>query len=354
MPAHGANPSVKDVAALAGVSLGTVSNVLNRPERVAEATRTRVEQAIEMLGFSRNESARQLRAGRSRAIGVVVLDIANPFFTDVIAGVEDEVTRSGFCALLSNSAHRRDREELQLALLENQRVRGALLAPVGLLPERVRRMQRAGIPVVILDRASRVDDQCAVSVDDVEGGRLAVAHLLEQGHLDIAVVGGRSPLPQVTERRHGAELARSSYDHLGARLLVLSSDRLDVDSGRAAADHLSSLAPPERPTGVFAMNDLLAIGLLQGFTAHGLKVPEDVAIVGYDDIAFAAAAAVPLSSVSQPRRQLGATAAELLLDEIRCLEENLPHEHRQVRFTPELVVRTSSYRPRGGRISRTA
>jgi LacI family transcriptional regulator len=345
---------MKDVAALAGVSLGTVSNVLNHPERVSGSTRTRVEQAIEMLGFSRNESARQLRAGRSRTIGVVVLDIANPFFTDVIAGIEDEVTAAGFAALLTNSAHRTDRERVYLELFEHQRVRGALLAPVGPLPERVRSMRRAGIPVVILDRASRVNDQCAVSVDDVEGGRLAVAHLLERGHLDIAVVGGRSPLPQVTERRQGAELARSGHDHLGARLLVLSSDKLDVESGRAAADHLSSLPLPERPTAVFAVNDLLAIGLLQGFTAHGLKVPDDMAIVGYDDIAFAAAAAVPLSSVSQPRRQLGATAAELLLDEIGSFEQESPHEHRQVRFTPELVVRASSHHRRTPRVSRTA
>ena len=177
-------------------------------------------------------------------------------------------------------------------------------------------------------------------MDDVEGGRLAVQHLLDQGHTHIALVGGPGDLQQVRDRRLGAELARSQ--HGNAQLLVISTPNLDAASGVAAAGELAALPAVERPTAVFAANDLLAIGLLQGLVTSGLRVPEDVALLGYDDISFAASAAVPLSSVRQPSRDIGRRAAELLLAEIAAAEQDEPHEHEAVRFQPELVVRRSS------------
>ncbi|WP_284284796.1 substrate-binding domain-containing protein [Arsenicicoccus piscis] len=202
-------------------------------------------------------------------------------------------------------------------------------------------LQRRGIPVVLVDRAGKYTNFCSVSVDDVEGGRLAASHLLDLGHERIAVVGGPSSLQQVQDRRLGAELA------LGARrsdalLLHVSTAALDIASGVAAAGELAGLPDAERPTAVFALNDLLAIGVLQGCVTHGLRVPDDVAIVGYDDILFAAVAAVPLSSVRQPRARLGRRAAELLFDEVAALDEGRPHTHEHVQFAPELVVRRSS------------
>ncbi len=199
----------------------------------------------------------------------------------------------------------------------------------------------------MVDRASADTRYCSVSVDDVEGGRLAVAHLLGLGHRTLAVVGGPGSLDQVRDRRQGAELARRQHGD-EASLLIVSTDVMNAESGRAAADQLVALPAGERPTGVFATNDLLAIGLLQGFVAHGVRVPEEMAIVGYDDISFAASAAVPLSSVRQPRESLGRRAAELLFDEIEAIERGVPHEHTSANFTPELVVRQSTA---GGRRS---
>jgi LacI family transcriptional regulator len=222
-----------------------------------------------------------------------------------------------------------------------QRVRGVLLAPIWGLAERVGQLKLRGIPVVLLDRAGNQSDFCSVSTDDVEGGRLAVQHLLDQGHTRIAVIGGPGNLQQVADRRLGAELARSRHDG-SAEILIKSSTHLDVDSGVRAAEEIVAMPGSERPTAVFATNDLLAIGLLQGFVTAGLRVPDDMAIVGYDDIAFAAAAAVPLSSVRQPRLAIGYRAAELLFEEIEATDGEVTHEHQQVRFTPELVVRRSS------------
>lgn len=155
-----------------------------------------------------------------------------------------------------------------------------------------------------------MQDFCTIGADDVEGGELAGAHLLAQGHRRIAVVGGPGDLPQVRDRRLGLDLAlRSTPD---ASVLLISTDLLDVSCGLRAASEILLLSDAERPTAVFAANDLLAIGLLQGFVQAGVRVPEDMAIVGYDDIAFAAAAAVPLS-VRQPRTELGAHAAPAAL-----------------------------------------
>ena len=178
-------------------------------------------------------------------------------------------------------------------------------------------------------------------MDDVESGRLAVAQLLEQGYSNIALVGGPGTLQQVRDRRLGAQIARSQHPS-EVQLLTISTPGLDSASGVSAATEIGLLPPAERPTAVFAANDLLAIGLLQGFVSQGMQVPADIAIIGYDDISFAASAAVPLSSVRQPRRALGCRAAELLFEEIEAVEQDLPHEHQAVQFNPELVVRRST------------
>lgn len=333
--------SMKDVAALAGVSVGTVSNVLNSPDLVSDPTRQKVLAAIEKLGWVRNESARQLRAGHSRSIGMVVLDITNPFFTDIVRGVEDLVYAKGFSVLVGNSAQLPERETTHLELFEQQRVGGVLFAPIGEIGDWARRLRSRGIPVVLVDRAGDTADFCSVAVDDIEGGRLATQHLVDFGHRRICFVGGPSGLAQVRDRRRGAEYATGATAD-AVTLLAISTPALDVESGATAAVEIATMADSERPTAVFAANDLLAIGLLQGFVKAGLRVPHDIAIIGYDDIAFAAAAAVPLSSIRQPRQQIGARAVELLFDEIEATSGKVTHQHSSIRFEPELVVRTSS------------
>ena len=186
-----AGAGVKEVAARAGVSIGTVSNVLNRPHLVRPGTRARVEAAIAELGFVRNESARQLRAGRSRTVAYVVLDMGNPFFTDVARGVEEVAREHGLALYLCTSDEDPEREADYLDLLREQRVRGVLLTPAGAPDDpRLAALPALGIPVVIVDQPAAGERYCAVAVDDVEGGRVAVTHLLERGHRRIAFVGG--------------------------------------------------------------------------------------------------------------------------------------------------------------------
>ena len=345
--------SIKDVATRAGVSVGTVSNVLNRPELVAPETQERVRSAITALGFVRNESARRLRAGRSRMFGLVVLDVSNPFFTDVAAGAEEAATEAGFAVLLCNSSERADRESHHLELLEQQRVEGVLITPVDAVDEKLARLRSRGTPVVLVDRTAGTTDQCSVAVDDQVGGRLARDHLLERGHRRITYVGGPFTIRQVQDRFDGAQRAIATAD-LPADLAVIETTGLNVAEGRRAGAELGDLPARSRPTAVFCANDLLALGVLQEMTRRGLRAPDDIALVGYDDIDFAAAAAVPLSSVRQPRHELGRAAAELLISEAMTPEE---HAHRQIVFGPELVIRTSSdvkRRAPAGRAPRSA
>jgi LacI family transcriptional regulator len=349
-----ATTSIKEVARQAGVSIGTVSNVLNRPEIVAPSTRQRVLDAIAKLGYVRNDSARQLRAGRSRTIALVVLDVANPFFTDVVHGAEAVAEQHGAMVIVCNSGEDTARERRHLEMLEEQRVLGVLITPVDDTREsQLELLISRGTPVVLVDRGAGQRNRCSVAVDDVLGGHLAGTHLVEQGHARIAFVGGPSSgtgrgrdassepacsfsIRQVADRHEGLANALAEAGNQPPSIVMTAN--LTVAAGRRAVAELADLPAGTRPTAVFCANDLVALGALQEMTLRGWKVPGDIAIVGYDDIDFAAAAAVPLSSVRQPREQLGRSAAQLLLEEV--VDDN--HQHRHVVFQPDLVVRASS------------
>lgn len=331
---------VKDVAAAAKVSVGTVSNVLNHPERVSAATRERVKRAVRELGFVRNESARQLRAGRSHVIAYVLLDAGNPFFTDVAKGIEEAARVADLSLFICHSGQMPEREHAYLAQLEEQRVHGILITPVDPDDPALDEVAGRGTPVVVVDRRRSGSTHCSVAVDDVMGGRLAVEHLVDLGHERIGYVGGPERIGQVRDRRAGARLALEEAGLLGDSLVVVETDALTIAEGRVAAERILGLPGAQRPTAAFCANDLLALGLLQQSVGLGVDVPRDLAIVGYDDIDFAAAATVPLTSVRQPRAKLGREAARLLLDEAN----NPDHEHRQLQFTPELVARASTVR----------
>lgn len=330
--------SVKDVAAAAGVSLGTVSNVLNRPDRVKPDTRSRVEKAMVDLGFVRNESARQLRAGTSRTLGYVMLDATNPFFTDVAQGIELAAEAADLSLFLCNSNNSSRREDAHVARLIQQRVQGILITPVNPNSPALEAASHQRLPLVLVDRARHDNAFCSVSVDDVLGGWLAVMHLVDRGHRRMAFIGGAMEIGQVRERLEGATKAWAESGLPPDDLVVLETSDLSVREGFSAGERLAGL--PRRPTAAFCANDMIALGLLQQTITVGLTVPADLAIIGFDDIDFAAAAAVPLSSVRQPRMDLGRAAAQLLLDETTDSD----HEHQQLVFTPEVVGRASTAR----------
>ncbi|WP_406309140.1 LacI family DNA-binding transcriptional regulator [Streptomyces sp. NBC_00623] len=329
---------IKDVARAAGVSVGTVSNVLNQPDRVSEQTRRHVQQVIAGLGYVRSESARQLRAGQSRIMALLVLDMGNPFFVDIARGAERAARDAGLGVMVCNSGQSPQEEADYLSLFAEQRVRGALVTPADPSGATLREFRRHGIPYVVVDRVTGDEEGCSVSVDDVAGGALAVRHLLAAGHRSVAYISGPPHLQQVQDRREGALAALAEAGLSAEALREVPSEHLDVSAGRDAGARLLGLR--DRPTAVFCANDLLALGVLQALYAAGVKVPEDVSIVGYDDIEFAAAATVPLTSVRQPARTMGTLAAQMLLQETDAHAGE--HRHQHVVLQPELVVRKSS------------
>lgn len=327
--------TMKDVAALAGVSVGTVSNVLNQPEKVATATRERVQLVIGHLGFVPNRGAAALRSGRSRMIALLVPDITNPFFAEVARGAVDAADARGFMLTLCHSDGQASREQRYLDVLQELRVAGVLITPVGHPPGGLHELRGRGSGVVLLDIPARTDDFCSVSVDDVHGGLLACNHLIDGGARTIALVNGPRSLRQCSDRRRGVRDAvkRSKED-----VQVIEYD-LDAMSIAAGTKVVSSLLDNCRPDAIFCTNDLLAIGVQRGLTAHGVRVPEDVALMGYDDIDLVAEMPVPLTSIKQPTYELGRTAAERLLEEISAGPD---HQHHRDKFTPLLVERQST------------
>lgn len=333
---HRGPVGVKDVAAAAGVSVGTVSNVLNRPDRVTDATRERVHQAIASLGFVRNEAARQLRAGLSNCVGLIVLNATNPFFNDVATGAEECAAEHGVAVLVGNSAEQPDREDAYLTLFEQQRVRGVLLSPIGDAGPHLERLAQHGIAGVVVDRDIATGAHSSVSVDDVAGGTLAARHLIALGHSHIAYVAGPAGLRQVTDRLDGVR--REAAHHGGIDVEFVEAANLDIAAGVRCGQAILDRPRAQWPTALFAGNDLIALGLLKALLARGVRVPDDMALVGYDDIAFAEGAAIPLTSVAQPRHEIGRRAMELLL---AAGEDERPQPQRVV-LQPHLVVRRSS------------
>lgn len=330
--------SIRDVADAAGVSVGTVSNVLNKPDTVSVTTAQRVRAAIERLGYVRNDAARQLRAGKSRSVGLLVRDVRNPFFTDVSRGAETVAAAAGYTILLADTDESAEREASYLELFEEQRVFGVLINSVGDAHPRLSQLRSRGTPVVLVDEVSADPSLSSVAVDDVAGGYLAVEHLAALGRRRIAFVGGPHSIRQVADRLLGA--TRAAGEHGTVTLSTVPTEALTVLAGRSAGELIRNMPRDERPDAIFAANDLVAMGVLQALTMMGdVRVPHDIALIGYDDIDFAMAAVVPLSSIRQPSTTLGQTAMRMLL---RQSEAGIHYEAEHVLFQPELVVREST------------
>lgn len=333
--------SIRDVARESGVSVGTVSNVLNHPELVADATVRRVMEVMARLGFVRNDAARQLRLGHSRLVPLIVHSIDNPFYAELARGAEETAKKFDSVIVLADSDQNAANQDEYLDVFAEQRVRGLLIAPLDVDNERLSAFRKRGGPVVLVDHHAISTDFSSVSTDDVSGGYQAVRHLLETGRRRLAFVGGPATLPQVVHRLEGATRAAAEFPDAG--LEVVTTEALSVHSGRQAGAELAARPAGERPDGIFAGNDLVAVGILQSLVLEArIRVPEDVALIGYDDIPYAAVGVVSLSSMRQPARLIGRTAVELLFEEI---EEKGAPTHRRVVFAPHLVQRNSTRAP---------
>ncbi|MDR0958816.1 MAG: LacI family transcriptional regulator [Propionibacteriaceae bacterium] len=329
--------SIVDVAKAAGVSVGTVSNTLNRPEIVLEETLTRVREAIDELGYVPSAVARQLRSGVPTSVGAIVLDLRNPFYTDMARGIEDRLNEAGYTLVIGSSDGDGEREERYLSLFETQGVSGIIATTVSGDGEALRRVMERGTPVVLLETSFPDLDVSWVMIDNIAGGRAAAQHLIEQGWTTITMFNGPSEIRQCVERAEGARQALREAGFSDDALVEIDVDTLDVAGGTAAATRW--IEDEGNPQGaIFCVNDLVGIGVQRALRQHGGYSPVATPIVGFDDIERIADLAVPLTSVRQPTYDIGHRAASLLLDH----DGDVDAQH--VMLTPELVPRASTLR----------
>jgi LacI family transcriptional regulator len=332
---------MKDVAELAGVSASTVSHVLNGTRKVSEDTRERVRLAIEELGYEPNLLAKSLKVSRTFTIGLLISDIQNPFFTSVIRGAEDVALSRGYHLFLCNTDEDPNREDEYVRELSKKRVDGLIVASSASRRNHTLQLRLEDVPFVFMDREVEGIEADTVSVDNRLGMRLIAEHLTQLGHERVGLVSGPLEKSSGHERYHGL---RDALADLGLPLhdsLVRFGD-FRVSGGREAAEELLRL--PEPPTALVVSNNQMTLGALLAVRELGLRVPDEVSVVSFDDMEWAPLANPPLTALAQPTYEMGATAARMLLDKI---EKKATGSPSKLFMEPELMVRGSTGSPAG-------
>jgi LacI family transcriptional regulator len=330
-------PSMQDVATAAGVALGTVSNVLNHPHRVAETTRLRVQQAIAELGFVRNANARSLAGGSTDSIALIVPDLGNSLFVDLSKGAQAEARVHGLSLLIASSADSLAEQDRYLDLFDEARTQGMLLAPMHDSRAGIERVRSHGRPVVLVNYSDPLIECCTVLMDNVLDGYLAARHLLSTGVRELVFVAGPERLQPVRDRHLGATRAASEA---GVELALVRVDAVTAAEGRAVgSEHGAAWAAAKDRVGVIASTDLLALGILQSLLAMPrISVPGDVAVMGSDGNRSAWESSLPFSTVEPPGYRMGVEAVRLLVEEIA----GSSHEHRTTVLSPTILEREST------------
>jgi LacI family transcriptional regulator len=338
MNATRARATITDVASEAGVHPSTVSRVLNghAGSTIRVATRERVLAAAEVLGYRPSALARSLRLKRTLTLGMLVPDITNPFFSSIIKGAEDAARERGYNLILCNSEDEPEREAGYLRLLRERQVDGVLIASSQMADETIAGLRAESFPFVLVNRAALDGEDLAVVVDNHAAARGVVEHLAALGHRRIGHIAGPQNTTTGLDRRGGYEAGIREHGLAEGPGLVVEADAFSVEAGDRALGIM--LAGSARPTAVFAANDLIAVGMLQRLRRIGVRVPDDLSIVGFNDIPLAGLLEPALTTVRVPQLAMGVAGAGLLIDRL----EGRPIGEIRRMLPTELIVRASS------------
>ena len=327
--------TIREVAESAGVSYATVSHVINNTRLVSPETRQRVVAAMDALNYHPNALARSLRQGKTNTLGLVLPDSANPFFAEISRSIEDEAFKKGYSVFLCNTELDTQRELFYVDVLSKKQVDGIIFIAAGDQADSLDFLLSRNMPVVMIDRDLPNVQVDAVLTDNQLGGYLATRHLLDLGHRRIACIAGPSSITPSAERIIGYQRALQeagiSYDET----LVLRGD-YHAQSGMELTHSILKMNP--RPTAIFALNDLMALGVLRAAAEAGCSVPEELAVVGYDDLEIAHFTNPPLTTIAQPKKEIAIQAVTLLVDRM-TRKGQAPS---RLVLAPELIVRRST------------
>lgn len=331
------NANIRDVAKQAQVSVGTVSNVLNRPGQVSEETRLKVRNAIDMLGFIPTIAMKNKNT-ELNVIGVILPLSNNPFYEELTQGIEDAIDEAGLTVLIGYSREDSAIELKILTTMINAGFKGVIVTPVGPRNQVFDKFIDSNVRVSYISQTDEQPEQCSVSIDQVRGGYIGIKYLHSLGHTKILWVSGPDHHHQSNQRFVGITQAAAE---LGIEIAVMKSESLDFLSGEQIAPLI--IAAGALPDAIFAGNDTMAMGIINYFKFNGIDVPGTVSILGYDNTSYAESGLIPLSSVSQTPYQLGATMGRQMVVELTAGEN---HVHQHVIFQPQIIERASTQRRR--------
>jgi LacI family transcriptional regulator len=332
--------TIRDVARTAGVSPATVSRVLNTSYTVSPDLTERVLAAVRALDYRPNSQARSLRTRATTVLGVIISDITNPFFTAMVRGVEDAASEAGYSVVLANADEKLRKEQRYLEVAAAEQMAGVLLSPASATETRIDVLTERDIPVVTIDRRLKSANVDWVMVDNHEAAKAATLHLIEQGCRRIGFIAGRLDATTGADRLAGYKAGIKAAGLPVRRELIVGGD-FRIEGGREATGRLLTL--PQRPDGLFVSNNLMTIGAVDALDVAGVRFPEDIALVGFDDMMPALSLRSQITAVGQPTYEIGRQATELLLR--RVARERFPERH--ITLPAELRIRQSSLRARG-------
>jgi len=327
--------TIREVAETAGVSYATVSHVINKTRLVSPETRERVLAAMDALEYRPNALARSLRQGKTNTIGLVLPDSANPFFAEISRSIEDEAFKKGYSVFLCNTELDTQRELFYVDVLSKKQVDGIIFVAAGDQADSLDFLLRQNMPVVMIDRDLPNVEVDAVLTDHQLGGFLATHHLIELGHTCIACIAGPSTITPSAERMTGYQQALEQSGLSYNEHLIIRGD-YHAQSGMEITHAILKMNP--RPTAIFALNDLMALGALRAAAEAGYSIPRDLAVVGYDDLELARFTNPPLTTIAQPKKEIGAQAVNLLVDRM----SHWSRPPSRLVLAPQLIIRRST------------
>ena len=335
--------TIKDIARQVEVSHSTVSRALNGSPLIAAETAERIRQTAKEMGYLRSAAARTLKTNRSQVLGVIISNVDDPFFSEILQGIEEVAQTRGYSLFMAASQRDPIHERLIIRTMREHSVDGIILCSTPFSAEQSRQLCSYGIPIIVINNQSDEEYRYSIDHDDLDGGRQVCRHLIGLGHRRIAYVGfprsGRINL----KRLHGYREEMGVHGLIIPKGYEYEAAASDPQSGCAAAAYFLSLA--EHPTAIFCYNDMLAIGVLQGLQQGGLQVPQDCSLAGFDNITYSAYSNPPLTTFDQPKRFIGAEAARLVLDLLDgSVDDSGPDPKTRI-LQGKLLVRASTDAP---------